>query len=122
MLGLNIGKWKDTCLKHVRGKLQVSASRSHSFSERKFALIHPCDSYTSLLIQVGNLLAFPLLLRGSHHKMKAAFFFSCAWVLRGGSSKSFMAKKQNRQKEVFNALLYLVNCTRIRITMSIRIS
>lgn len=48
--------------------------------------------------------------------------FCCAWVLRSGSSKSFMAKKQNRQKEVFNALLYLVNCTRIRITMSIRIS
>lgn len=49
VLGLNIGKWKDTCLKHVRGKLQVSASRSHSFLKGSLhwfilvILIPPCS-------------------------------------------------------------------------------
>lgn len=34
-LGLNIGKWRDTCLKHVEGNLQVSTSSSHSLLGKK---------------------------------------------------------------------------------------
>lgn len=40
----------------------------------------------------------------------------------GPFAESFMVKIQNKPKEVFNAALHLGDCTRIRITISIRIS